>query len=119
VSSSPDHHAPILDAAHDVLERELGKPASLRVRRLNEAGGYAFVYAQILGADGDLVDYTGTRLAEAAANGATSYTFAALLGSHGDHWTVLEHAVGPTDVAWQDWADRRRVPPALFDVPTG
>jgi hypothetical protein len=118
VSSFRDHHAPILDAALDVLERELGKPARLRVRRVNDAGGHAFVYAHILDRDGRLIDYTGTPFAEAASNGGKSFTYAALLGVRGERWTVLEHAVGPTDLAWQGWADRHQVSPALFDVPT-
>jgi hypothetical protein len=108
----------IVDAAWRHLIDELGKPARLHLRRINEVDGYGLVYATILGVDGRLFDYTGTRFATAAVNHAKSYTYVALLRGGGASWSVVDHAIGPTDMAWQAWAEKYGAPAAVLDVPS-
>jgi hypothetical protein len=37
-----------------------------------------------------------------------------LLQQAGDGWTLVEYAVGPTDVAWDWWRQQRKLPAELF-----
>lgn len=107
----------IVAPAVAALVAELGKPATLAVETVNVSGPWAFVYGGIRGADGQPFDFRGTPLAEGAAEGFVSRTYAALLNHRGDRWTVTEQAVGPTDVAWQDWPQRYGAPASLIAVP--
>ncbi|OBJ45967.1 hypothetical protein A5630_12150 [Mycolicibacterium mucogenicum] len=107
----------IVAPAVAALKAELGKPATLAVEAINVSGPWAFVYASIRGADGQAFDFRGTPLAEGAAEGFVSRTYAALLNRRGDLWTVTEQAVGPTDVAWQDWPQRYGAPASLIAIP--
>jgi hypothetical protein len=42
----------------------------------------------------------------------------ALLRRQDGEWRVIDHAVGPTDVAWADWPQRHGAPASLFEMPT-
>ena len=107
----------IVAPAVAALATELGKPATLAVETVNVSGPWAFLYGGIRGADGQPFDFRGTPLAEGAAEGFVSRTYAALLNHRGDRWTVTEQAVGPTDVAWQDWPQRYGAPASLIAIP--
>lgn len=107
----------IVAPAVAALTAELGKPATLAVETINVSGPWAFVYGGIRGADGQQFDFRGTPLAEGAAEGFVSRTYAALLNQHGGEWTVSEQAVGPTDVAWQNWPQRYGAPASLIAIP--
>lgn len=109
--------AAIVAPAVAALTAELGKPATLAVEAINVSGPWAFVYGGIRGTDGRQFDFRGTPLADGAAEGFVSRTYAALLNQHGGEWTVSEQAVGPTDVAWQDWPQRYGAPASLIAVP--
>ena len=45
-----------------------------------------------------------------------SDVYVALLRRDGDEaeWLVLDHAIGPGDVAWLAWPDKHAAPRALF-----
>ncbi len=107
--------AAILDAARQPAASALAKPVRFKVERLNVSADWAFLLAEMQGENGRPIDYAGTSLADAARHGAVSRSFAALLRREGEAWTVVDHAVGPTDVAWADWPKRHDAPPALFD----
>lgn len=104
----------ILDAARVPVAEALGKPVLFRVVHLGVSGDWAFLRAEMQGPGGTLVDYAGTPLAEAADNGVASHTYAALPRRHGTSWTVVDKAVAPTDVAWEDWATRHGAPATIF-----
>jgi hypothetical protein len=113
-SPAADQRRAILDAARVPVEAELRRPVRFKVDTLRVDGTHAFLRATMEDAEGRPIDLTGTRLAEAAAQGFASRVYAALLERRGDAWTVIDRAVGPTDVAWADWATRHRVPAPLF-----
>lgn len=104
----------ILDQARVPVAEALGKPVLFRVSHLGVSGEWAFLRAEMEGPGGTPIDYAGTSLAEAANHGAMSRTCAALLRRSGDRWTVVAHAIGPTDVAWEDWPTRYGAPKAVF-----
>lgn len=116
--ASADRDA-ILDAARIPVVEALGKPPVFAVRQLNRDGEWAFLFADMRQAGGVPFDYGGTRKAEAARQGFVSRSYAALLrkGEHG--WRVVEAAIGPTDAAWEGWAVKYGVPPALFAFDPG
>ncbi|MBO9664707.1 hypothetical protein [Dokdonella sp.] len=107
----------ILHSALVELAAGLGKPAQLDVKSLRVSGEWAFVYASIQGAGGRPIDYQGTPFAEEAEAGLKSHVYAGLLRGSGEHWTLVASVVGPTDVAWTDWARQYSAPAAIFELP--
>lgn len=108
--------AAILSSAAAPAEKELGQPITLQPKQLRVLGEWAFVHAAMHGPGGKAVSYSGTRYQEAAEHGHKSDKYAALLKRSGGDWHVEAYAIGPTDVAWQDWAQTYGAPPALFDA---
>ena len=107
--------AAILTSAVAPAESELGQSLTLQVKQLRVLGEWAFVHAAMQGPGGKAVSYTGTRYQEAAEHGHKSDKYAALLKRQGSTWQVQTYAIGPTDVAWQDWAQQYGAPQALFE----
>lgn len=107
--------AAILASAVVPAENELHQAVTLQVKQLRVLGEWAFVHAAMRGPGGQAVSYTGTRYQEAAEHGHKSANYAALLKRRDDAWQVEAYAVGPTDVAWQDWTQRYGAPQALFE----
>lgn len=105
----------ILDVAREPAEQQLSREVRFRVRRLAVDGPWAFLFAEMQGPDGKPVDYAGTPLAQAAREGVVSRAFAALLRRDGARWRIAASAVGPTDVAWQDWSQKYGTPAQLFN----
>lgn len=114
--ASTEREAIVHPALADLLA-QLGKPAELKIKTVNTAGEWAFVYGTILGPDGVPFDYSGTPFAEAAAHGGKSRTYAGLFRGEGNQWTRVDSAVGPTDVAWEGWAARYGAPAQIFQLP--
>ncbi len=106
--------AVLLEAARTPLEADLGKPVKFLVDRLKVSGDQAFLLATMQDGEGRPLDYAGTRLASAAAQGFVSHRYAALLARREGSWDVVTSAVGPTDVAWSGWAAKYRAPVELF-----
>ena len=104
----------ILDAARIPVVEELGKPPVFVVRQLNREGEWTFLFADMQQAGGAPFDYGGTRKAEAARQGFVSRSYAALLRKGENGWRVVEAAIGPTDAAWEGWAEKYDVPVSLF-----
>jgi len=106
--------AAILEEARAPAAAAIGKPVKFKVEHLGLSGDWAFLRAEMQDAGGAPVDYRGTPMAEDAAHGAVSKTYVALLRRRGGAWSVVDKAVGPTDVAWEDWATRHGAPPTIF-----
>ncbi len=109
--------ADLVAALAPVVSAEIGQPVALepgQVRIMNE---WAFVVAQPTTPAGEAIDWTTTALAERAAAGvldSNGQTYA-LLNYENGAWRVLEHAIGPTDAAWIDWAAAHGAPPELIE----
>jgi hypothetical protein len=109
-----DARAALLEAARAPARAELGKAPKFRVDQLRRDGDWAFLLATMQEADGEPFDYKGTPLAEAAQQGFLSRTYAALLRRKASGWEVVAKAIGPSDVAWEDWSSRYGAPARLF-----
>ena len=77
-------------------------------------GDWAFMQARLRDAADKRFDYAGTALHKAAQAGAMSDLCVALLRRDGQAWKLIDIAVGPSDVAWEDWAGRHHAPEVLF-----
>lgn len=104
----------LLDAARTPLEQRLHQPVLFVVDQLNTSGDWAFLQAHMQGAGGKPLDYAGTEYAEAAQAGMKSRIYAALLQRSGQQWAVKAEAIGPTDVAWENWATQYGAPAAII-----
>lgn len=111
---SPERKA-LLDAARAPLEQRLRQPVLFAVEQLNAAGDWAFLLARMQGPGGQSPDFAGTPFEEAAKAGAMSRLYAALLRREHGQWAIKAEVVGPTDVAWANWAQDYGAPAALFD----
>lgn len=109
-----DARATLLEAARAPAQAELGKTPKFRVDQLHRDGDWAFLLATMQESDGKPFDYKGTPLAEAAQQGFVSRTYAALLRRKANRWEVIAKAIGPSDVAWEDWPKRYGAPAKLF-----
>ncbi|EFV12229.1 hypothetical protein [Segniliparus rugosus] len=105
-----------LAVGSSVLVEGLGKLAKLALKGLHVSDDWAFVYGDIKEPDGRPIDYAGTRFAEAAANGGKSQRYAVLLQKVGNSWTLVDSAIGPTGLAWQDWSSRYGAPSEIFQL---
>lgn len=110
----------LLNVLQPVVGAEVGQEVSLQPTTINMRDEWAYVAAQIRNGDGSEIDWTTTNLASRYENGAmdTGGGVHALLKNENGVWTVLEHVIAPTDVAWIDWAARHGVPPDILGLPS-
>lgn len=109
-----NERAALLEAARAPVRAELGREPRFRIDQLDRDGEWAFLLATMQEADGRPFDFAGTPLADAAKHGAVSRTYAALLRRKTGGWEVVAKAIGPSDVAWEDWPTRYGAPAKLF-----
>jgi hypothetical protein len=110
---SPERAA-VLDALRPAVERDLGPPVMFRIERMNVEGAWAFVSATPM-RNGEPLDWSRTRFAKLIAQDAMSDAILALLrrGPSGA-WRVVEYALGPTDVTWEEWIPKHRLSRSFF-----
>jgi tetratricopeptide (TPR) repeat protein len=112
---SPERTA-IMESLRPLVERDLGQKLLFRVVALNVEGPWAYVSVRPLNAAGQPLDWSGTRFAGPIASGSMSDSILALLKGAGQNWSVVEYALGPTDVAWEEWIDRHKLSRRLFEA---
>lgn len=96
----------------------IGIPVSFTVTTKRVDGDWGWLIAQPWTPEGAAIDWSTTRYATQAQEGAldgggTTY---ALLHRENGEWRVVDFAVGPTDVAYADWPQRYGAPPALIEA---
>lgn len=94
----------------------IGIPVSFTVTTKRTEGDWGWLIAQPWTPEGAQIDWSTTRYATQAREGAldgegTTY---ALLRRQNGQWTVVDFAVGPTDVVYADWPQRYGAPASLF-----
>lgn len=109
----------LLAALTPVITQDIGQPVSFETSTVNVQDDWAYVVAQPLKADGTQIDWATTNLASRHENGVldSGGTTYALLQRRDGAWTVVEHVIGPTDVAWLEWPSRHGVQPTLLNLP--
>lgn len=107
----------LVAALAPVVSAEIGQPVALEPSQVRVMNEWAFIVVQPATADGGAIDWATTALAQRAADGvldSNGQTYALLKYENGA-WRVLEHAIGPTDVAWIGWAEAHGAPEAIFN----
>lgn len=107
--------ASLLDAARPTFEQEIGGPIEFVVTTLNVWNGWAYGDVRLQRPGGQPIDWRRTKFAEDDAQGMFDPAHNLfLLQEEGDGWTLVEYAIGPTDVAWDWWRQQNNLPMELF-----
>ena len=106
--------AELMDALRPTVMSEIGGPIEFVVKELRvmQQWAYAFVHPQRPG--GIPIDWNRTKFREDYRQGTMGDDVMALMRHDGVRWTVVEYAIGPTDVTWDGWRQDRRLPRRLF-----
>jgi ketosteroid isomerase-like protein len=116
MAAAPTQHSAAIDAARAEAGKQLQKPLKFEHEKIKSSGDWAFVMAQLRTPEGKPFDYADTKLASAAKEGMLSTRFVALLRSAGGMWQIVDYRIGPTDVAWEDWAKKYGAPAEIFAI---
>lgn len=106
----------IIDGLRPLVEQDLGPPVLFNVSALNVEGQWAFVSVRAARPGGGAIDWSRTRFAREMAGGMMSDSILALLSGDGQRWRVVEYALGPTDVPWEEWIGKHRLARSLFEA---
>jgi hypothetical protein len=112
---SPERTA-ILDVVRASVERRLGIKVVFVVSRLTTYGDWAFANLHPRTASGDRIDYRKTLIAKDFNPEQDSDTVMALLRRKGGAWSLVDEEFLPTDVAWEGWRQKYKLPRELFFV---
>jgi hypothetical protein len=104
----------VLDAFRPTIEREIGAPVIFVIHVLHVAGDWAYVEAVPQRPGGRRIDWARTRFREDFQAGMLEDLVLGLLRRQGGGWRVVEHRIGPTDIAWDDWVGKYRLPRRFF-----
>ncbi|HEX8901886.1 hypothetical protein [Vitreimonas sp.] len=118
--ATTDERCMARSALNDAIGRALNQPVNMNLETFERSGDFAWVVAHPRLGDGTAVDWTITPYAAQAREGALDadgVTYALLIKRENNRWSVLEFAIGPTDVAWLDWPERHGAPPELMGLP--
>lgn len=103
----------ILDSVRGQVESEMGVPVEFIVTCLRATSGWAFGQLEPQRPGGAAIDPADTAFAD-RGDMMDGLTIFALFKRDGDDWVLVDHVVGPTDVAYVDWPDRYGAPAVIF-----
>jgi hypothetical protein len=112
---SPDRHV-ILDVVRASVQRRLGIKVIFQVERLAVFGDWAFAGLHPRTASETRIDYRRTLYAKNYVPDLDSDSVDVLLRRDGAVWSIVEEAFLPTDVVWEEWQEKYKLPRALFFV---
>ncbi len=107
--------AAVLDALRPAIEAEMRGPVEFVVATLRTTAKWAFVQVDPQRPGGAAIDVEDTSFA-GEADMMDGLTVFALLRFQSGRWNLVEHVVGPTDVAYLDWAERFGAPQAVLGL---
>lgn len=105
---------PILDAVRASVEGTLGIKVVFVVDRIRVFGDWGFASLHPRDAAGNRIDYRRTRIAKDFDPEQDSDLVGALVRRQGGSWTLVESALLPTDVYWEEWEQKYKLPRAMF-----
>jgi hypothetical protein len=104
----------ILDVARVPVERRLGIKVVFVVERMTLFGDWAYAAMHPRDAAGNRIDYRRTLFAKDFDPEQDSDFVGVLLRRNGASWSLVEEAFLPTDVFWEEWETKYKLPRALF-----
>ena len=105
---------PILDTVRAAVEGVLGIRVIFVVDRIRVFGDWRFASLHPRDAAGNRIDYRRTRIAKDFDPEQDSDLVGALVRRRGGAWTQAESALLPTDVYWEEWEQKYKLPHAMF-----
>lgn len=109
----------LLNALRPAIVADLGQSVKFVVATLRTQGDWAFVVARPQRPDGREIDFRATRYREAIDQGVfDGPTLYALMQRREQRWTVVDFAIGPTDVHHAGWPEEFGAPAAMLGLPT-
>ena len=112
-SDAPERKA-ILDVARVPVEHRLGIKVAFVVERMTVFGVWAYAAMHPRDAAGNRIDYRRTLFAKEFDPEQDSDFVGVLLRRNGAAWSLVEEAFLPTDVFWEEWETKYKLPRALF-----
>jgi hypothetical protein len=109
--------AEILNALRPTVEKETEGPVIFVVHALNVMGGWAYTEVTPQRPGGKRVDWRKTKFRDAFEADMFSGLVLALLQKRSGAWAVVDYVVGPTDVYWENWLSKYKLPRDLFRGP--
>src|SRR3546814_18262615 len=110
----------LLDAGRAPVQKKLGRDdVRFEVEQIRAGDGWAFVYVRMLNADGSVIAYAGTPLADAAKQGYVSPDYVALLQQADGAWELRAAPFGPPAMVWLAWPRSERPRPGEMGVSWG
>ena len=110
---APERKA-IIDVARVPVERRLGIKVAFVVERMTVFGVWAYAAMHPRDAAGNRIDYRRTHFAKDFDPEQDSDFVGVLLRRNGAAWSLVEEAFLPTDVFWEEWETKYKLPRALF-----
>ena len=110
---APDRKS-ILDAVRASVEGTLGIKVVFVVDRIRVFGDWGFASLHPRDAAGNRIDYRRTRIAKDFDPEQDSDLVGALVRRQDGSWTPVESALLPTDVYWEEWEQKYKLPRAMF-----
>ncbi len=101
---APAERRAMLDALRPAVEARLGPKVEFVVQTIRVEGGWAFVMAEPQRRGGGVID--GRRIFGEDFGNMDGVTVTAVLKRQPRGWTVVEHAIGATDVWYCDLGPR-------------
>jgi hypothetical protein len=112
-TDSPERKS-ILDVARASIEHRLGVKVIFVVGRMTMYGDWAFAVLHPRDAAGNRIDYRRTLIGKGFDAEQDSDHFGVLVRRKGASWALVEEALLPTDVYWEEWETKYKLPRALF-----
>lgn len=106
----------ILDVVRASVQRRLGIKVIFQVERLAVFGDWAFAGLRPRTDKGARIDYRRTLIAKDFDPEQDSDTVHVLLRRKDAAWAIVEEAFLPTDVVWEEWEKKYKLPRQLFFV---
>lgn len=104
----------ILDAVRVPVEKDLKQPIIFEVQTFKVFNDWAFVNGNPTNPNGGPPNLKGTKYEEAQREGMWDSNFQALLRNKDGKWTVVEYAIGCTDVCYATWWQDHKAPKKIF-----
>jgi hypothetical protein len=106
--------AGVLEGLRPTVQAEIGGSVEFVVSELRVLQDWAYVAAKPQRPGGVPISWDATKFRDAWASDTMSELVLALLRAEGGGWRVVEYAIGPTDVVWEEWLKMHRLPRRLF-----
>lgn len=113
---SPDRVA-MMNALRVPVQKALKTKVQFKVEWLKMEGGWAFMRGTPQQPNGSKIDYKKTPYKRQYEDGAFSDFVCALFRKKGGKWTIVQYALGPTDVAYEPWPKQFGAPKSIFGLP--